>query len=240
MPRVLLIARTRSQGESPFAEALEKRYTLQVVPSGKQALTDAQAQPPQVIVLDAISMRTPGDRICKQLKTALPTTWLIHLHPGPENGADSLADALLYPPFTWRKVVNKIDHLLSEDQHVVRAEALIVCGPFAMDPVQKVLTAHGDEIRLTPKLVRLVEIFMRNPGVTLARRDLMAHVWNTDYLGDTRTLDVHIRWIRRAIETDPSKPQYLKTVRGVGYRLEVPMTALPNGVHAAALLLQEV
>ena len=74
---------------------------------------------------------------------------------------------------------------------------------------------------MTPKLVQLVETFFRHPDETLDRKMLMERVWNTSYLGDTRTLDVHVRWIRRAIEANPSKPRYLKTVRGVGYRLEV-------------------
>ncbi|MCA9909541.1 MAG: winged helix-turn-helix domain-containing protein, partial [Anaerolineae bacterium] len=81
---------------------------------------------------------------------------------------------------------------------------------------------RDQETILTPKLSQLVEIFLRHPGQTLDRKLLMAQVWDTDYLGDTRTLDVHIRWFRRAVEDNPSKPLYLKTVRGIGYRLELP------------------
>jgi DNA-binding response OmpR family regulator len=82
-------------------------------------------------------------------------------------------------------------------------------------------------------------LFFRNPGETLSREMLMERVWDTRYMGDTRTLDVHIRWIRSAIEADPSKPRYLKTVRGVGYRFDAPAVmyeaepvALPELTHA--------
>jgi DNA-binding response OmpR family regulator len=77
-----------------------------------------------------------------------------------------------------------------------------------------------------PKQALLVETFFRHPGETLARKTLMEKVWNTDYIGDTRTLDVHIRWLRQAIEKDPGSPRYLLTVRGVGYRLEMPEALL--------------
>jgi DNA-binding response OmpR family regulator len=91
-----------------------------------------------------------------------------------------------------------------------------------MDVSRRVLVANGQETQLTPKLAVLVEMFLKHPGETLDRKTLMVQVWDTDYLGDTRTLDVHVRWIRQAIEPDPGKPRYLKTIRGVGYRLDIP------------------
>ena len=85
---------------------------------------------------------------------------------------------------------------------------------------QRLLTAHGKEHRLTPKLAQLMETFLRNPGKTLDREYLMRNVWQTEYMGDTRTLDVHIRWIREAVEGEPGKPRFIVTVRGKGYRFE--------------------
>jgi two-component system phosphate regulon response regulator PhoB len=80
-----------------------------------------------------------------------------------------------------------------------------------------VVVAGQSERRLTPKLSRLLEEFIRQPGEIISRRQLMQNVWKTDYIGDTRTLDVHIRWMREIIETDPAEPKLLKTVRGKGY-----------------------
>ena len=87
---------------------------------------------------------------------------------------------------------------------------------------KKSVDAGNGESRLTPKLVHLLEQFMRHPRQILTRRELMQRVWKTDYIGDTRTLDVHIRWVREHIEIDPAKPKFLKTVRGKGYVLAIP------------------
>src|SRR5262249_26377608 len=91
---------------------------------------------------------------------------------------------------------------------------------------RRVLFVGGQEIQLTPKQALLFEIFMQHPGEVLDRKILMEKVWQTNYLGDTRTLDVHIRWIREAIESNPGKPRYLRTIRGVGYCFEVPEDSL--------------
>jgi DNA-binding response OmpR family regulator len=184
--------------------------------SGKQAAALAQEHAPHVVVLDAISMRTPGDRICQSLRSRLPETPIIHMHPGPSEAAQSQADVVLCHPFTPRKLINSIERLL-----VVSDDEIIICGPFSMNVDRRILFAHGQESQLTPKQALLMETFLRRPGEVLDRKTLMELVWDTDYLGDTRTLDVHIRWIRQALEDDDS-PRYLKTVRGVGYRLDIP------------------
>jgi DNA-binding response OmpR family regulator len=214
--RILLIGRVRPQQSSLIA-ALQKRYEVVVTPSGKQALSLAQKQPPQVVVLDAISLRTPGDRICQDLRRWLEFP-IVHLHPGPRESAASPADIILFEPFTSRKLINSIERLLP----LADDDGIITCGPFWMDVSRRVLVANGQETQLTPKLAVLVEMFLNHPGETLDRKTLMVKVWDTDYLGDTRTLDVHVRWIRQAIEPEPGKPRYLKTIRGVGYRLDVP------------------
>ena len=226
---VLLIERRRAQHTS-FANALKKRYDVISVPSGNQALEKARVASPSVVILDAISMQSPGVRIAKQIKNGLPGIPLIHLL---SQARESPADLVMIAPFTTRKLHTNLTRLLDTKPD----GNAIICGPFVMRPTQRTLLAHGQETDLTPKLAVLVELFMRNPGVTLDRKSLMEQVWQTDYLGDTRTLDVHIRWFRRAIERDPGHPTYLKTVRGVGYRLEVP-SAEPTTVVASALELQ--
>ncbi len=228
MARILIIERTGT-----FADALKKRYAITSVSSGKQALALVKQADYAVVVLDAISMRTPGDRIARQLKAGLGTIPLIHLHPSSQDNADSPADVVLHLPFTARKIGNSIERLLNR----VDDEGVVICGPFTVNLGRRVLIANGQETALTPKLALLVETFLRHPGETLDRKLLMENVWHTSYLGDTRTLDVHVRWIRRAIEEDPSNPHYLKTVRGVGYRLELPVP-IPTLEHSV-LTLQE-
>lgn len=212
--RVLFIGRTQLNQPTLIA-ALEKRYRLAVAGSGKLGVERAAQDQFQAIVLDAASMRTPGDRVCRELRDTVPGTALIHIHPGPKARARSSADALLFHPFSVRKLVNTIERLIQ-----TKDNELITCGPFSVNLGRRVLTVNGQDIQLTPKQALLVETFFRNPGTTLDRATLMEKVWQTDYLGDTRTLDVHIRWIRQILEADPSKPRYIRTVRGVGYRLE--------------------
>lgn len=218
--RVLVVERAQSQPPSA-TQALKKRYDVMTASSGKHALVLTREHLPNVIVLDAISMRTPGDRICQLLREHLPNIPLIHLYPGSRADSQSCADVILIQPFTARKLSNAIERLLS-DKASVKAEDTVSRGPFTLYLSRRVLVFRDQETTLTPKLSQLVEIFLRNPGQTLDRKLLMAQVWDTDYLGDTRTLDVHIRWFRRAVEDDPSKPLFLKTVRGIGYRLELP------------------
>ncbi len=214
--RILLIGRTPSAGAS-VANALSKHYPVITASSGKLAIQLAQENPIRVVVLDAISMRTPGYRICDQLREALPSVSLVHLHPGPKAEIQSQADVVLVHPVTTRRLLNSIESLLQ-----AKSDDLLFCGPFAINRTRRLLIANGQETQLTPKQLLLIETFFTNPCLTLDRRTLMEKVWQTDYIGDTRTLDVHIRWVREMIEADPSHPQYLKTVRGVGYRLDLP------------------
>jgi DNA-binding response OmpR family regulator len=126
---------------------------------------------------------------------------------------------VLKMPFTARRVVNRVVKLLDHRQgSVLRVGDLVL-------NLQTRCAHRGDRIRrLTPKQAQLLQVFMEHAGQTLTRKFLMAAVWNTDYLGDTRTLDVHVRWLREKIEDDPSHPRYLRTVRGIGYRLGAPVT----------------
>lgn len=214
-PQILLVERHRGAHQS-FASALRKHYTVTSVMSGKQALMSAASLYPVALVIDAISLNSPGDRIARMLKSGQSAP-VVHLAEALER---SDADVLLKAPVSIRKLNNTLNQLIAP--HKSSAHDALIVGPFHMDVVRRVLTVDDRQTQLTPKLALLVEVFLRNPGATLDRRQLMERVWQTDYLGDTRTLDVHIRWIRRAIEADPAHPRYLKTVRGIGYRLELP------------------
>jgi DNA-binding response OmpR family regulator len=200
-----------------FLNALKKRYAVLVAQSGKQGLALAREHRPSVVVLDAISLRTPGNRVCEMLHANLSGIPIIHMHPGPEQNPQSPADVILVQPFTWRKLINSVERLLAAVD-----DKIVSCGPFSINVDRHILMVQGQETALTPKQASLIEIFLRHPGETLSRKTLMEKVWDTDYMGDTRTLDVHIRWIRQVLENDARHPRYLKTVRGVGYRFEMP------------------
>jgi DNA-binding response OmpR family regulator len=165
-------------------------------------------------------MRTNGARTCRQLRRRLPDIGIIHVR---EKGADKRqiedADVYLELPFTHRKILNRIKQLLPADE---ATEEIVRYGQITLYRNKRSVDVGGrGEVKLTPKLAALLEEFMRHPHQVVTRRQLMQNVWETDYIGDTRTLDVHIRWMREILEADPGKPQLLQTVRGKGYILAV-------------------
>lgn len=214
--KVLLIESQNASKKVSFVVPLHGRYHLMLSSTGSHALSRLDDMSPlDIIILNAASMRSSGDRICASLRKRVADTPIIHIksnqHPG-EHHTDKSASLVLYMPFTSRKLINRIERFLKN-----KPGEEIQSGPFHLSG--NLLTTQQSEQRLTPKVAALLGIFLRHPNQTVKRRDLMMQVWETDYLGDTRTLDVHIRWLREAIEENPSKPNYLVTVRGVGYRL---------------------
>lgn len=209
---VVLIAETTSI----FSTALAKYYTTHTVRSGKKGIAASKTHQAKLIVLDAVSLGTSGERICKQLRQEFPDKYIIHIHPKPKNDADSPADIVLKATVSTRSLLNKVKQLIAqEDSTILR------CASFQLDIERRILIAKGQETLLTPKQAALIEIFFRYPNQILEREWLIQQIWRTSYTEDTRTLNVHIRYVREIIEDKPGKPQYIKTVRGKGYRFEV-------------------
>jgi len=211
----ILLIEKRSSHTPTFAAALKRKgYNLEVVQTGGQALEQARAINPVLVILNAASLGSSGIRICRQLRESVGKP-IIHIigedvePPGPE---DRTSDILLKLPFTARKLVNRIKRLMPADR-----KDTIENGHITFVKSIRVVRIPGRETRLTPKAAELLALFLSHPGKTLDRGFLMRQVWNTDYVGDTRTLDVHVRWVRQAIEPEPASPRYIRTVRGVGY-----------------------
>jgi DNA-binding response OmpR family regulator len=216
--KVLLIESNRTSNSS-FANALERKgYSVQVHCKLNKALRAASKGEPDVLILDAASMRTTGTRLCKRAREMLDGTPIILISPeGSKPDSSCGASQTLVHPFTPRKLINRVDRLIPGDEH----DSLKV-GPIKLDKAKNRVYTKSGQSRLTPKLTKLLEIFLNNPGRLMMRKTLIRKVWHTDYTGDTRTLDVHMSWLRHAIEEDPSRPEMLKTIRGMGYRLDLP------------------
>jgi DNA-binding response OmpR family regulator len=215
-PTILVV---QGAGRDRLANMLERNnFQVSRARNGKQAVAQAKQLQPALAVVDPSSLRINGVRLCRMLKRAidiLPIIWV--LDEGTTIAEEEVADLFLERPFTARKLLNRVRKLVPQTEKDVLAVGQVVFH------VNKREVNNGTQVcRLTPKQAHLLEALMRKPGEVLSRRFLMKHVWNTDYLGDTRTLDVHIRWVREAIEQNPSDPQYIHTVRGVGYRFDVP------------------
>jgi len=217
----LLLVEGRGIGSQSLSEALQKAgYRLKVLHTGKAALLWSEEHQTDLVIFDAASMRSSGSRSCRRLRRAWHETPIIHtrLNGEPEDRSAE-ADVYLEHPFTSRKLLNRIRSLLPADDcqdEMVRYGILTI---FLAKP--SVDVAGQGEKRLTPKLAQLLQEFVRHPNEVVSRRQLMQNVWKTDYVGDTRTLDVHIRWVRELIEENPAAPKLLSTVRGQGYILNI-------------------
>jgi DNA-binding response OmpR family regulator len=216
--KVLLLESERANAPS-FASALEKRgYAVTVERTAKAALKRSQTLSPDIVVLNVASLKTSGARICRQFKTSLngtPIVLVAEERSIPDSNCG--ASATLVAPFTPRKLLNGVARLLPGDDSTT-----LQLGPIKLNLAQRRISFGGREERVTPKQAKLLEMFLRAPGQMLTRKAIMKHVWDTDYTGDTRTLDVHMSWLRGVIEPNPRKPRYLKTLRGQGYRLDLP------------------
>jgi DNA-binding response OmpR family regulator len=214
--KVLWIEGKRAESP-PFVPGLRKKgYIVETVPTGSEALVQLPSFDPDLVVINAASMRTSGKRICRSVRESangVPVL-LIAEHDGVTE--DLCAHVVLELPFTTRKLLNRIKPLLPGN-----GENMLHEGPLRLDLERKRVRCQGREATLTPRLAQLLKTFMDHPGEALERERLFRDVWNTEYMGDTRTLDVHISWLRQAIEENPRKPRFLKTIRGVGYRLDV-------------------
>jgi DNA-binding response OmpR family regulator len=200
------------ESTSAYLSHLQKNYSIFPVRSGKQGILAIREHHAHAVVVDAVSIRTTGDRICRILRDEFPHLPILHIHPGSSQRIQSKADIVLVHPVPARTLLTNIDLLVHQQESEV-----LMCGPFAVDLDRKVIRLDGRELALTPKISALAEVFFRYPGKVLERKWLMQQIWNTDYVGDTRTLSVHIRYLRELLEPDPGQPQYIKTVRGTGY-----------------------
>lgn len=218
LANILLIESGRPSAPS-YASALEKKgFAVKVCHKVPSAVAQAKKETPDVLVLDAASMRTSGTRMCRAARSNLDGLPIILISPeGCEPDPGNGSTVTLVQPFTPRKLVNRVHRLLPGDERYT-----IEAGPIKLNLAQRKVRVRGREGRLTPKQAKLLEIFLNNPGKLLTRDRLIREVWLTDYTGDTRTLDVHMSWLRQAIEANPRRPQFLKTIRGMGYRLDLP------------------
>lgn len=213
----VLIIEGRHADFPSFTMPLQKKgLDVRVAKTGSQALELLKTVEPDVLVLNAASMRSSGVRICKSIREEDEDLPIILILDPEKDVSEDLATVILKHPFTIQKLTNRIKPLLPGE-----GENLLQVGAIRLDLDRNRVRCLGQNTRLTPRLVILLKALMKRPGEVIEREELFKQVWDTEYTGDTRTLDVHISWLRRAIEPDPTKPKLLRTIRGVGYRLDI-------------------
>jgi DNA-binding response OmpR family regulator len=200
-----------------FANDLQKKgFDIRSFQNGSQAGSKLKQINPAVVVVNAASLRSTGVRICLSLRKKDQKVPIILILAKEKPIDKNLADSVLALPFTAQKLANRIKALMPGD-----GNNLVSVGPIRLDVEHRRVRCLGKNTKLTPRLITLLHILMDKHGEVVERESLFKKVWETNYTGDTRTLDVHISWLRRAIELDPDNPKFLKTIRGVGYRLDV-------------------
>jgi DNA-binding response OmpR family regulator len=213
---ILWVEGTRSDSSSFVPSLRKKEYVVEIVPTGSAALARLVEIDPDLVVVNAASLRSSGKRICNEIReqsARLPIVLIV----SPEHKVTGVtaANVVLELPFTSRKLLNRITPLLPGD-----GKNIMHVGFIRLDLEMHRVRCKGREARLTPRMAHLLHVLLLHAGEAVGRQKLFSEVWETQYTGDTRTLDVHISWLREALEEDPRQPQFLKTIRGVGYRLD--------------------
>jgi DNA-binding response OmpR family regulator len=213
----LLVIEGRHAEIPSFATDLQKKgFDVVSAQNGSEAVSKLKQTNPSLVVVNAPSLRSTGLRICLSIRKKDAKIPIILIVEKEKPVDKELADSVLALPFTVQKLVNRIKALMPGD-----GDNVVSVGPIRLDLENRRVRSLGKNTRLTPRLITLLQILMDKHGEVVEREALFKKVWETNYTGDTRTLDVHISWLRRAIELDPDNPKFLKTIRGVGYRLDV-------------------
>ena len=210
----------------PLVNALKQAgYEVLVAHNGRDGLNMALTHNPDVVVLDILMPEMDGWEVCKALrqKSAVPILMLTALGDEIDRilGLELGADDYLTKPFSTRELIARLRALLRRielDQQRDQTGSLLTVGDIHIDLNTHRAFKAGQELQLRHKEFEMLVLLLSRPGDVITRAEFFDQVWGTDWLGDTRTLDVHMRWLREKIEADPGKPRLLQTVRGVGYR----------------------
>ena len=198
-------------------------YRVITAMDGEKALTDARAERPDLVILDLMLPIVDGLEVCRILRreTNVPILMLTAKVEEVDKvvGLELGADDYVTKPFSMRELLARVRALLRRPR-VSDASEDVVSGDLRVDLVRREISREGSVLNLKPKEYDLLVYFVRNAGRVFSREQLLEELWGYDFYGDSRTVDVHVSWLRQKIEKEPHKPARLVTVRGVGYRFE--------------------
>ncbi len=225
MSRVLVV-----EDEASFSDALsymlrKEGFEVSVAPTGTSALTQFDRTGADIVLLDLMLPEMSGTEVCRQLRQR--STVPIIMVTARDSEIDKVvgleigADDYVTKPYSSRELLARIKAVLrrlAEPEELL--PATLEAGPVRMDVERHTVTVGGRATSLPLKEFELLEMLLRNAGRVLTRMQLIDRVWGSDYVGDTKTLDVHVKRLRAKIEPDPASPRHIVTVRGLGYKFE--------------------
>lgn len=226
LSRVLVV-----EDEESFSDALsymlrKEGFEVSVAATGTDALTEFDRTGADIVLLDLMLPEMSGTEVCRQLRqrSAVPIIMVTARDSEIDKvvGLEIGADDYVTKPYSPRELVARIRAVLRrQSPEVADAGApTLSAGPVRMDIERHVVTVDGGAVQLPLKEFELLELLLRNAGRVLTRGQLIDRVWGADYVGDTKTLDVHVKRLRSKIEPEPSAPRFIVTVRGLGYKFE--------------------
>ena len=227
MTRVLIV-----EDEASFSEALEfllgkEGFQVTTAATGTEALRKFDQGGIDLVLLDLMIPEISGTEVCRQIrsKSRVPIIMLTAKDSEVDKvvGLEIGADDYVTKPYSSRELVARIRAVLRRNsgEGVDNEPGVMTVGPIRMDIDRHQVSVNGIPVSLPLKEFELLEFLMRNAGRVLTRMQLIDRVWGSDYVGDTKTLDVHIKRLRAKIETDPANPTLIRTVRGLGYKMEL-------------------
>ena len=227
MSRVLVV-----EDEESFSDALsymlrKEGFEVSVAATGTSALTEFDRTGADIVLLDLMLPEMSGTEVCRQLRSRSHVPIIMVTARDSEIdkvvGLEIGADDYVTKPYSPRELVARIRAVLRRQLGGDTGEQsppTLAAGPVRMDVDRHVVTVSGSAVPLPLKEFELLEMLLRNAGRVLTRGQLIDRVWGADYVGDTKTLDVHVKRLRSKIEPEPSNPRYIVTVRGLGYKFE--------------------
>jgi two-component system response regulator RegX3 len=219
------------EDEESYSDALaymlrKEGYDVAIATTGPDALSEFDRNGADIVLLDLMLPGLPGTEVCRQIRatSSVPVIMVSAKDDEVDKvvGLELGADDYVTKPYSPRELVARIRAVLRRGVNEAATDtAVLEAGPVRMDVERHIVTVDGSEQRLPLKEFELLEMFLRNPGRVLTRGQLIDRVWGADYVGDTKTLDVHVKRLRAKLEPDPSEPRFLTTVRGLGYKLDL-------------------
>jgi two-component system, OmpR family, response regulator RegX3 len=222
----ILIVEDEESFSDPLSYLLGKEgFEVEVVDNGLDAITEFDRNGADLVLLDLQLPGQSGTEVCRQLRqrSSVPVIMLTAKDAEIDKvvGLELGADDYVTKPYSSRELVARVRAVLrrqGEPEELI--SSTVHAGPVRMDVERHVVSVSGEQVSLPLKEFELLEMLLRNSGRVLTRGQLIDRVWGSDYVGDTKTLDVHVKLLRSKIEPDPSTPRYLITVRGLGYKFE--------------------